>query len=322
MIRSILALGLIALLTGLFYFRGQQREQLQRVQAAEDAAQEASARAAEADERSDRFKREMLKLQAEQLVNSLAAAPPSVSSTQTPPEHPAVKLFRDPEMRAAMRREQMNGVQQNVNRIVDSNLVALLNLTPEQTAALKDLVQKKHAPGVDLLMALMSSPASELPAIGAAAQHQHDMAEAEIRALLGEPAYSTYDSYEDSLPDRLQLSRLRRHYEKGGLTLTPEEEASLLQAMIEERQNFQFTRDFHDSMKFDMDRLPEIFSEPSLDQFIRETEQLNKRIISRAQSILPPEQSVEFAQSVRDHFQRSRVTVKMTATFFPVGRKN
>ena len=322
MIRLMIFLAVVATVGGLFYFRGQQREQLRRIQAAEAVAQEATARVADADERSDKFKREMLKLQAEQLMKSFAPAPTNASSAEAPQEHPAVKLFRDPEMRAAMRREQMNGVQQNVNRIVDSNLVALLNLTPEQAAALKDLVQKKHTPGVDLMMALMSSDTSELPGIGTAAQQQRDAADAEIRSFLGEPAYSTYNAYEESLHDRVQLSRLQRHFDKNGLTLTPDQEAGLLQAMIDERQSFPFTRDFHDPMQFDMNRLPEIFSEQSLDQFIRETEQMNERIIVRAQSILGPEQSGEFAQSLRDHFARSKVTVKMTAALFPVGRRN
>jgi hypothetical protein len=70
-----------------------------------------------------------------------------------------------------------------------------------------------------------------------------------------------------------------------------------------------------------MDRLPEIFSEESLDQFIREMEQLNNRIILRAQSILPPQQSGEFAQALRDHFESSKMTVKMTNALFPVGRR-
>jgi hypothetical protein len=321
MTRLFILFTAFATIVGLFYFRSAQREQLQRISAAEAAAQEAHARASDADQLSDRLKREMLKLQAEELLRPHAITPLTNSTTEKA-EHPAARLFRDPEMRAAMRREQMNAVQQNVNRIVDSNLVAALNLTPEQSAALKDLVQKKHAPGVDLMIALMSSDASELPAIGTVAQQQRDTADAEIRSFLGEPAYGVFNAYEDSLPERLQLSRLQRHFDKGGLTLAPEQEASLLQAMIEERQNSQFTHDFHDPMKFDMNRLPEIFGEQSLDQFIRETEQLNERIILRAQSILGPEQSGQFAQSLRDHFERSKVTVKLTAALFPVGRKN
>jgi len=55
---------------------------------------------------------------------------------------------------------------------------------------------------------------------------------------------------------------------------------------------------------------------------MREMDQLNERIILRVQSILGPEQSGEFAQSLRDDFERSKVTVKMTAALFPVRRRN
>jgi hypothetical protein len=321
MTRSILAIMATAAAVGLFYFRHQQRAQLERLEAAKATIEENAARADDAEQRSEKLKRELFRLQAEQAFKAFAPAPTNASSSKAPEEHPAVKLFRDPEMRAAMKREHFNSMKQNVNRIVDSNLVALLNLTPEQTAALKDLVQKKHAPGVDLLMGLMSSSASELPAIGHAAQRERNQADAAIRSFLGEEAYRTYNAYEDSLDERQQLSRLRREFDKTGMSLTAEQEANLLQAMVEERQNFPFTRDFHDPLDFDMDRLPEIFGEESLNQFINEMEQLNNRIILRAQSLLSPEQSGEFAQALRNHFEKSKITVKMTNALFPVGGK-
>ena len=321
MTRLIIVFVSIAAIGGLLYFRAQQREQLKRIQAAEAAAQEATGRAADADQRSDKFKREMLKLQAEELLRPRTTTS-SNSSDASKTEHPAAKLFRDPEMRATMRREHLSGMNQRVRSIVDSNLTASLNLTPEQTAALEELVRKKHTPSVDFLMALMSSDGDELPGIARAAQREWSLADAEIKSFLGEQAFATYKSYEDSLSEREQLSRLRRDFEKTGLTLSPEQEASLLQAMVEERQKFSFTHNFHDQMNFDMDRLPEIFAEESLNRFMDETEQLNERIISRAQGVLGVQESAEFAQAIRNQFERSKMTVKMTATLFPVGRRN
>jgi hypothetical protein len=205
---------------------------------------------------------------------------------------------------------------------VDSNLIQRLHLSPEQTAALKNLVQKKHAPGVDLLMALMSGDASELPTIGHAAQRQRNEAEAEIRSFLGEENYRDYAAHEDSLAERQRVTEFRRKSEEAGSVITADQEAALVQAMVEERQNFQFVNDFHDPLGFDMDRLPEIFGEESLERFISEMEQLNNRIILRAQSILGPQQSGEFAQALRDHFEQSKMTVRMTNALFPVGRRN
>jgi hypothetical protein len=307
---------------GLFYFRHQQHAELDRLRAANAVVEETAARAEDAEQRSEKFKRALLKLQAEQLLQAAIAEPATnLSATKAPEDSPGAKLFRDPEMRMMLKKEHLRGMERTVNQIVDSNLVQLLNLTPEQTAALKELVQKKHAPGVDLLMGLMSANASELPQIGHAAQRQKSEADAEIRAFLGEPAYTTYKSYEDSLPERLQLSRLHRASDQGGLALTPDQEASLLQAMIEERQNFQFTHNLHDPLALDMDHLPEIFGEDSLNRLINEMEQLNNRVIVRAQGLLDPRQSGQFAQALRDHFEQSRMTVKMTQALFPVGGK-
>ena len=319
MTRIFLAIAVVAAVTGLFYFRHEQRLQLGRLQAANIAVEDTAARAEHAEQRSEKFKRELLKLQTEQLLRPAALA--SADPAKAPEEHPAAKLFRDPEMRALMKREHVSAMERNVKKIMDSNLVQRLHLTPEQTADLKALVQKKHAPGVDLLMALMSGDASELPKVGHAAQRQRNEAENEIRSLLGEENYRAYAAHEDSLAERQRVAEFRRKSEETGLTITADQEMALVQAMMEERQNSQFVNDFHDPLGLDMDRLPEIFGEESLERFISEMEQLNNRIILRAQSILPPEQSGEFAQALRDHFEQSRMTIKMTNALFPVGRR-
>ena len=320
MTRIFLAIAVVGAVTGLFYFRHEQRLQLQRLQAAKISVEDTAARAEHAEQRSEKFKRELLKLQAEQLLRPVAAAPGDPA--KAPEEHPAAKLFRDPEMRAAMKNEHLRAMERSVNKIVDSHLVQRLNLTPEQTAALKDLVQKKHAHGVDLLMALMSGDASELPKIGHAAQRQRNEAENEIRSLLGEENYQAYAAHEDSLAERQRVTEFRRKSEEAGSAITADQEAALVQAMVEERQNFQFVNDFHDPLGLDMDRLPEIFGEESLERFISEMEQLNNLVILRAQSILGPQHSGEFAQALRDHFEQSKMTVRMTNALFPVGRRH
>jgi hypothetical protein len=151
---------------------------------------------------------------------------------------------------------------------------------------------------------------------------QRNAADAEIRAFLGEERYAVYAWQENSEPERSRLNDFRSKLTESGVSLAPEHEDALLRAMYDERLATSFTHDFHNPHNFDMDRLPEFFAEASLDQFILEMEQLNDRIIQRAQSILPPDQSGEFAQSIRDHFERSKMTVKMTAALFPVRRKN
>ena len=323
MTRFIIFLAPVAVVLGLFYFRGQQREQLKRIQTAEAVAQEATGRAANADARSEKFKREMLKLQAEELLRPRATTS-SNSPAASRPEHPAAKLFRDPEMRALIKKEHESAIERSSKQLVSSNLVEQLQLTPEQAATLRELVKKKHAPGMEMNMVLMNGELSdaELAQAGRNMRDLRNAADSEIRAFLGEESYAIYSWQEESEAERSRIKEFRAKLAEENATLTPEQEENLVRAMYDERVTTAFTHDFHNPHKFDMDQLPEIFSEASLDQFIREMEQLNERIIVRAQSILGPEQSGEFAQSLRDHFERSKVTVKMTAAFFPVRRRN
>jgi hypothetical protein len=323
MTRFIIFIAPVAVVIGLLYFRAQQREQLKRIQAAEAAAQEATGRAASADERSDKFKREMLKLQAEELMRPRATTS-SNSSAASKPEHPAAKLFRDPEMRAAMKKEHERAIERSAKQLVSSNLVEQLQLTPEQAATLRELVKKKHAPGMEMNMVLMNGDLSdaELAQAGRNMRDQRNAADNEIRAFLGDDRYSVYAWQEDSEAERSRIKEFRAKLAEENATLTREQEENLVRAMYDERVTTTFTHDFHNPHNFDMDQLPEIFSEASLDQFMREMEQLNERIIVRAQSILGPEQSGDFAQSLRDHFERSKVTIKMTSALFPVRRRN
>jgi hypothetical protein len=319
MIRLIIVLALAATVGGLFYFRGQQREQLKRIQVAEAVAQDATARVGDADERSAKFKREMLKLQAEELLR-----PRTNSSNAPKPEHPATRMLRDPEMRAAMKKQHEQATERSAKQLVNSNLIEQLQLTSEQAATLRELVKKKHAPGMEMTMVLMDGELSdaELAQAGRNMREQRDAADAEIRAFLGEEGYAAYAWHEDSEAERSRVKEFRNRLAEGSAVLTAEQEKDLLRAMYDERAATSFTHDFHNPHTFDMDRLADIYSEASLDKFISEKEQMNERIILRAQTILGPEQSSEFAQSLRDHFARSKVTVKMTAALFPVRRRN
>jgi hypothetical protein len=323
MTRLFIIFTALATIGGLFYFRSAQREQLHRISAAEAAAQEAHARAADADQLSDRLKREMLKLQAEELLRPRATTP-STNPTAEKAEHPAARLFRDPEMRAAMKKQHEKMAERAAKQLVSSNLVSQLQLTDAEAATLRELVQKKHAPGMDMTMALMDGELStaELAQKGRDMRDQRNAADAEIRAFLGEERYALYAWQENSEPERARLKEFRSKLTDTGASISADQEDALVRAMYEERLAASFTHDFHNPHTFDMDRLPEIFSEGSLDQFIAEMEQLNDRLIARAQSILPPEHAGEFAQSLRDHFERSKVAVKMTAALFPVRRKN
>jgi hypothetical protein len=313
--------GVALLILGLSYYRQAQTKAREQLVEMESALRETEARAVAAEQRGDNFRQQFLQVEAENLSHRQPVSPRVITNT----EQPTAKLFRDPAIRSGMKKEHARALERTVRQIVTSNLLEQLNLTPEQEAKFRELVMKKHAGDTDLTMALMTSGElsnAQLAQAGHAARDQRENADAEIRAFLGEGGYQLYAWQEDSLSERSQLKEVRSKIAEAGAPLTAEQEDALLRAMYEERSTTRFTHDFHNPHSFDMDRLPEIFSEESLDRFITEMEQMNNRIILRAQAILDPRQSGEFAQAIRDHFEQSKMTVKMTAMLFPVRPRN
>ena len=318
-----LALLIIAVVAAaaLFHFRNEQREQLRRMQAAEAALAESSARAEYAEQRHVSLRNELVRIQAEKL--SRPAVPEPVTS-KVASEPAGAKLLRDPQLRGVMKKEQLKAMERTASHVLNSNLMAALQLNPEQTATLKALVLKKYEPDSELMMTLLSGTASdaELAQIARTARGQRDAIDAEIRALLGNEGFAAFWWHEDSLAERARLADYRGKFAESGAPLSAEQEEALLHAMYEERSNFRFTHDFHNPSNFDPTRLAEIYSEENLNRFIEEMEHLNNNIILRAQSILGTEQAGHFAQFHRDQFERSKMTIKMTNALFPVRRRN
>ncbi|MCI0748094.1 MAG: hypothetical protein L0Y58_22035, partial [Verrucomicrobia subdivision 3 bacterium] len=282
--KLLLVILVIGAAVGLFWFRTQQRAQLARIQAAEATLTETSARAEHAERRTKALRQEVIELQAANLSH---AAEKTTASSKPPgsarTEHPATKLFRDPEMRLLMKKDFNAAMERNAAKVVNSNLVAQLGLNPDQTAQLKELVRRKQTGHTELLMAMMSGTASdaELAQVARAAREQTDAANAEIRTLLGEDGFAAYKWQEESSHERSQLSEFRAKFAEAGLPVSPEQEEALLQAMYDERTRFPFSHDFHHPENLDPNQLVEIYSEENLNRWIDEMQLLNDRIIAR-----------------------------------------
>src|SRR5437867_11667441 len=72
----------------------------------------------------------------------------------------------------------------------------------------------------------------------------------------------------------------------GAGALSAEQEAALVKALTEERQNFKFSTDFYDQSKLGTD-LASLFTEEKLAQFQVEREELHKQYLARAKAFSP-----------------------------------
>jgi hypothetical protein len=87
--------------------------------------------------------------------------------------------------------------------------------------------------------------------------------------------------------------------------------------MYDERRKFKFSIDYDDPTAFDFSRIQDYFNEENMNRYFSEMEQLNQQTMARAQSILSPEQLLEFERLQQEHLERGKTTVRMTQSLFP-----
>ncbi len=227
-------------------------------------------------------------------------------------------------MRKMMEKQQLQGLERNIKRLVNADLQARLNLDPDQAAQLRDLLKRKQLPAMEMLMASMSGELDQerATAMGARANQERNAADMGIRNLLGKEGYEYFDWHERSDPERERVRSFRSEFADAGEPLTKDQEEQLALTMYQERQNFKFAVDFEDPGAFDLTCFQDYFSEENLNRFFAEREQLNQQMLARVQTILTPEQLQEFGRLQQEHLEKGKNTVRMTQALFPMKKPN
>jgi hypothetical protein len=225
-------------------------------------------------------------------------------------------MFKNPAMRDMVRTQQ----KAMFATMVDKNfkdLFASLNLSPEQTASLKDLFTQKMQVDAEAGMDLLTS---DLDAAGKAALTQKSKDDKaaiddEIKSALGDAGFAQYQAYEKTMPERMVFGQFQDQMAGSSTALSAAQQQQLMQAMSDERSSFKFTTDYSDQSKFDGD-YASAFSDEKMAQYFTESEQLNQRYVARAQTILSPEQLDAYQKFLAAQTQMQQAGMKMAASMF------
>ena len=248
--------------------------------------------------------------QAEQLQQSLTAA-----KTNNPLQGLGA-MFKDPKMREMMKSQQ----KAFMGPMIDKQYAALfqqLNLTPDQTAQLKDLLQKKMLVGADAGMSMLddSLDATQRAELTKQSKTQTEDYDAQIKQLLGNDNYQAFQTYETTTPDRTTISQFSDQLASSATPLSPDQQSQLMQAMSEERNGFKWTIDYNNQNAANGD-FTAMFTEDKINQFASEKERLDQQILARAQQILNAEQLKALEQFQSTQRQLQIAGMKMAAQMF------
>jgi len=247
--------------------------------------------------------------QAEQLQQSLAAA-------KTNGANPFAEMFKDPKMKEMIKSSQ----KAFMGPMLDKQYAALfqqLNLTPDQTAALKDLLQKKMSVSADAGMSMLDGSLDAAQRVDLAKQmkSETDDYDAQIKQFLGDDNYQVFQAYEKTTPDRMTVSQFSDQLSGSATPLSSDQQQQLIQMMSDERNGFQWTADYNNKNPLNGD-FASMFSEDKINQFAKEKDQLDQQILARAQQMLTPEQLASFQQFQTTQRELQIAGMKMAATMF------
>jgi len=230
--------------------------------------------------------------------------------------NPLAEMFKSPEMKELIKTQQKTAM----GGILDKSYAAYfkgLQMTPEQSGTLKDLIMKKSMVDANLGMSMLGSDVSPAQRKDLADQAKTEKAgiDQQIKQFLGDDNYTQFQSYEKTLPERMSLGLYKDQQSSGPAALAPDQEEKLVQLMSEERQNFKFSTDFNDKSKLNGD-FSSMFTEDKINQFATEQAQLDQQYLARAKEILSPEQLGPFEQFLNNRRDMQSAAMKMASKMF------
>lgn len=138
-------------------------------------------------------------------------------------------LAEDPEIQRLMALQQRSGLD---GRYAD--LFKSLHLTPQQLEQFKNLLVEKSTAMMDVLAAARSqgvNPRTNRDAFRQLVTDAQTEIDANIRSTIGEAAFSDYQRYEQTLPQRSVVNQLEQRLSYSPTPLTPQQSDQLVQLL-------------------------------------------------------------------------------------------
>jgi hypothetical protein len=250
-----------------------------------------------------------------QALTNRSAVDAAPAATNSKPANPLAEMFKNPEMRDMIRKQQKTVL----GTMVDKNYADFfksMNLTAEQSAAMKDLILDKMLGGAEMGMEMMGGEmdAEKRGALIAKMKESNEAVDGKIKELLGPENHALYEAYEKTIPDRMAVGQLEDQL-RDGSPMNANQKDLMIAAMSEERQGFKFTTDFSDRENFTEDMFSR-FTEDRMNLYFQEQDQLNQRYLARAQQILSADQFAAYQKSLKNQQEMARMGMKMAAQMF------
>lgn len=223
------------------------------------------------------------------------------------------KMFTDPEMKKAMR-----GQQSMMVRMMYADLAKELGLAPEEADQLIELLTERQMGMAAQSMELMGdggADAKKLEESGKSINASRKEYDAQINALLGEERAKKFAEYERSIGDRMQMQQVQQAFTASGVPLQDSQRDGLLAIMKEERLKTPASP-FDASNKDVSAQMKALQNADAVDKAMQQTQDFNTRVLTRARTVLTPEQINAFEAAQKQQLEMMQLGMKMSREMF------
>jgi hypothetical protein len=287
-----------------------------RLAAADQARAASAARAAQEEKRTKSLQKRLHQSRFEASEPARAAVTPARAASDAGNTNRSLsQMYRDVMMKQALQAEAKVAVSKSVQKLFDAGLASGLQLNQDQSAALRQLLTQRASIMWEQMFVPMATgqvDAGSMASTGQAIKQEIDQNASQIRDLLGDDGYNTFQWFEKTQPERDEANEFNQAAADAGLQLASEQQSQLLDLMTTERANFNFQYDIGDPQKMDFEHWFDNFTEEKINGYQQDMEQLNGSIVQQAQAVLTPEQSAQLNQFLARHLFQSLVTIRST----------
>jgi hypothetical protein len=232
-------------------------------------------------------------------------------------------FMRRQAVKELMKEEATAGTAKEINALFKSGLAGCLNLDEQQSAKLKQLLTtKSEITWQQFLLPLFSGELDEraMAAAGNTIRAALEENASQMNAILGEEGVARCDAFTKTQPERERLTQFSPSFEQMGAPLSPDQKNQLLAAMTGERLSYKFDEDFSDPLKLDLEHWYDNFTQEKFEHYNTQEQELNARILQRAQAILSSAQLERLNKLMADQLLRSEMTVQTTMALTSAAR--
>lgn len=217
------------------------------------------------------------------------------------------KMFTDPEMKKTMRAQQTMGIQ-----MMYGEMAKELGLAPDDARQVMELLADRQmamsAAGMKMLGG--ETKDGDMEEVGKQVNESREGYDNQIKAILGEDGYKQFQEYERTIGERAQMTQYKQAFNATGTPLNDAQATGLLNIMKEERIKEPASpldpnnKDVGAAMKA-------MQSDETMDRLMANQDEFGKRVLTRARTVLSPDQMTQFEQIQKNQRDMQQMGMKM-----------